>query len=75
MTQTTKSGILKHNNAHIFLVWILLRFPLMLKTEKKYHSAAISNIGSCSVKREDYTKLVRLKREQLVHLLNIFTLA
>lgn len=57
-----------------FLVCILLGFPLMLKTEKKYHSEVVSNTGSCSVKRVDYTKRVGLKREQLVHLLNMFIL-
>lgn len=68
-----QSGILKHGNTHFF-AWILLGFLLMLKTEKKYHSAVVSNTGSCSVKRVDYSKLVRLKREQLVHLLNMFVL-
>lgn len=60
---------------HTLFVWILLGFPLRLKTEKKYHSALINNISSYSVKRVDHTKIVRLKREQLVHLLNMLILA
>lgn len=62
------SGILKHGNAqkNPLFVWILLGFPLRLKTEKKYHTAVINNTGSYSVKRVDHTKIVRLKREQLV---------
>lgn len=43
--------ILKCMIIHTFFACILLGFPLMLKTEKIYPSAVISNIGSCSVKR------------------------
>lgn len=66
-----QSDILKHGNTFFCLdsSWL----STYVKNREKI-SLCSSNTGSCSVKRVDYSKLFRLKREQLVHLLNRFVL-